>query len=130
MDIIQVITNVLGYIVNLLSNITALQLQTMEQLKAMQTKHKFRESIRQQYPMVHLVPCNNCAREFIVGPRYKCLFCENYNICQDCESLIGTDTQYNPYFIHDATHCFVKIRNSEGFERRMATNPPLFSACM
>lgn len=32
----------------------------------------------------HAVSCNSCHLSPISGPRFKCKFCENYNLCENC----------------------------------------------
>ncbi len=49
---------------------------------------------------VHSAICDNCD-ERIVGIRYKCGNCADYDLCQSCEKQDG---------VHDATHLFIKIR--------------------
>ena len=44
--------------------------------------------------------CNKCGQENIVGVRYKCAQCSNFNLCEICEN------SYN----HDIKHIMVKIR--------------------
>lgn len=51
--------------------------------------------------IIHLgIKCNKCNTENIQGIRYKCINCENYNLCQNCES----DSD------HVSSHIFLKIR--------------------
>ena len=47
------------------------------------------------------IKCQNCQKEPIIGYRYKCSQCSNYNLCQDCE-----DENSHP-------HNFIKMRNAE-----------------
>lgn len=49
---------------------------------------------------VHSAICDNCD-ERIVGIRYKCGNCADYDLCQSCEKHDG---------VHDSTHLFIKIR--------------------
>nr|KAG5709734.1 hypothetical protein BaRGS_027759 [Batillaria attramentaria] len=44
--------------------------------------------------------CDNCERT-IVGPRYKCGNCLNYDLCEECENQAG---------VHDENHVFLKLR--------------------
>ncbi|XP_064616526.1 probable E3 ubiquitin-protein ligase MID2 isoform X1 [Liolophura sinensis] len=46
------------------------------------------------------VTCDNCD-EVVVGIRYKCGNCPNYDLCEGCEKVIG---------IHDPDHVFLKLR--------------------
>ena len=49
---------------------------------------------------VHSAICDNCD-ERIVGIRYKCGNCDDYDLCQYCEKQTG---------VHDSAHLFIKIR--------------------
>ena len=49
------------------------------------------------------IKCQKCFRNPIVGYRYKCSECQNYNLCQDCEELNSINV------VHP--HNFIKIRN-------------------
>ncbi|CAJ0874329.1 9248_t:CDS:2, partial [Entrophospora sp. SA101] len=52
----------------------------------------------QQEKGVHPAYCNVC-NKFIVGVRYKCGNCDDYDICSNCETSN-----------HDRTHVFIKIK--------------------
>jgi hypothetical protein len=46
------------------------------------------------------VICHECKDEYgIIGVRYQCLYCENYNICEKCEAII------------DHAHSLVKVKD-------------------
>ena len=49
------------------------------------------------------IECTLCGRENIKGIRYLCGICENYNLCQECETRFGVE--------HG--HPLLKIRNPE-----------------
>ena len=49
------------------------------------------------------IKCNSCGMEPIVGYRYKCSECPNYNLCERCEE------KNNEVEFHQ--HDFIKIRN-------------------
>ena len=51
------------------------------------------------------IKCEHCFMEPIVGFRYKCATCSNYNLCEKCEEA-NEDSQNHP-------HDFIKIRNEE-----------------
>ena len=53
----------------------------------------------------HGVKCKQCYVEPIVGYRYKCHECENYNLCQNCEEK-NSKNKIHP-------HNFIKIRESQ-----------------
>lgn len=45
--------------------------------------------------------CAECNKA-VIGIRYKCCFCTDYDLCEDCEGKDG---------IHDVDHFFAKLRN-------------------
>ena len=51
------------------------------------------------------VKCQQCFMNPIVGFRYKCTKCDNYNLCEKCEEN-NAESQNHP-------HEFIKIRNEE-----------------
>ena len=63
--------------------------------------------------------CNNCKKQSIIGNRYKCLICKDYDLCEECESA---NVSHDPY------HIFIKIKNTEIFNQLVASNVQLFSA--
>ena len=53
----------------------------------------------------HGIKCNQCKKEPIVGFRYKCHICDDYNLCEICEQKNSETQEHN--------HNFIKIRKSE-----------------
>jgi len=53
-------------------------------------------------PVVHSAYCDNC-QATIVGIRYKCANCDNYDLCHLCEA------ENSEGDIHDKDHVFLKI---------------------
>ena len=51
------------------------------------------------------IKCDQCFMNPIIGPRYKCSKCENYNLCEKCETK-NENTQSH-------SHYFIKINNEE-----------------
>ena len=47
------------------------------------------------------VECDGCGVGPIVGPRYKCSVCENFDFCARCEEFV------------DHEHAFLKIKRAE-----------------
>ena len=56
------------------------------------------------------VSCDNCGMKDIIGVRYKCIQCENYNLCQNCEIKN----------CHDINHIFIKIKMPLYDEKRFS----------
>ena len=50
------------------------------------------------------IVCNNCKKVNMIGMRYKCFHCPEYNICEDCERYLS--------FYHDNSHFFIRIHDS------------------
>merc|ERR1712159_103081 len=59
-----------------------------EVVKAKRTRYEHRN-----------VVCHHCKNE-IVGPRYKCGNCNDYDLCEKCEAIEG---------LHPPSHVFVKM---------------------
>ena len=49
------------------------------------------------------VRCNQCGSNPIIGSRFKCSICRNYNLCQNCEEISG----------YKHGHPLIKIYNSK-----------------
>ena len=39
--------------------------------------------------IVHKVKCNGCGNNPIIGSRFKCAVCENFNYCEKCEDKLS-----------------------------------------
>jgi hypothetical protein len=60
---------------------------------------------------VHKINCKGCHVKEIVGNRYKCCVCEDYNLCENCENLLGLK--------HG--HPFLKLREDiKGLDKKIA----------
>ncbi|XP_071103664.1 next to BRCA1 gene 1 protein-like [Haliotis cracherodii] len=61
-----------------------------------------RKESRSSHPLYlhEKILCDKCQKT-IIGPRYKCGNCPNFDLCEDCEGKPG---------IHDHDHVFLKLR--------------------
>ncbi|XP_046546252.1 next to BRCA1 gene 1 protein-like [Haliotis rubra] len=61
-----------------------------------------RKDSRSSHPLYlhEKILCDKCQKT-IIGPRYKCGNCPNFDLCEECESKPG---------IHDQDHVFIKLR--------------------
>ena len=55
------------------------------------------------------VKCERCSATPIIGDRYQCSKCPNYNLCERCEEENSIDR------MHD--HYFIRIRNSKNIKK-------------
>ena len=61
-------------------------------------------------PNIHIgIKCSGCGMENIVGTRYKCTVCPNFNFCEVCEE----------YTEHDDNHVFLKIKEPVSSEENL-----------
>jgi len=49
------------------------------------------------------IVCNNCFKNNIIGKRFVCAECNNYNLCQNCEKLLYKQQ------IHDRKHTLIQV---------------------
>lgn len=54
------------------------------------------------------IVCDFCERS-VVGVRYKCCNCANYDLCEECEAIHG---------VHDSDHVFIKLRKPARLGKR------------
>ena len=52
------------------------------------------------------IKCSNCGIDPIIGIRYKCLMCDNFNLCEKCEKLEDNNINSHP-------HNLIKMRKEE-----------------
>ena len=71
---------------------------------------KFPKFIKLSYKYINFdlkihngIQCNFCGLLPIIGNRFKCSVCLDYNLCDKCEKEIGENHK----------HCFIKLRNNE-----------------
>ena len=48
------------------------------------------------------IKCNNCGKCPIIGYRYKCLECSNYNLCDECEKIVNHEHNFIRYVIKES----------------------------
>lgn len=70
--------------------------------KKLNTEPKNEEPKTTQETVFHGVVCDSCSKKPIVGVRFKCLSCENFDLCPTCEEK----------GVH-AHHIFAKIRSPQ-----------------
>ena len=55
--------------------------------------------------IVHLgINCNQCKKQNLIGMRYKCFQCVDYDVCEDCERYLN--------HFHDNSHFFLRIHDT------------------
>jgi hypothetical protein len=66
---------------------------------------------------VHVgIQCESCKCVNLIGIRYKCFICENFNLCEKCEAYCQQ--------IHAPDHCFIKLRAPETMQQIIANGLP------
>jgi len=91
------IQNDKGQILQCLNESKNIQLEILKEIKML--------SISKQAKNVHIgVSCNGCGKTTIIGIRYKCLFCKDFDFCDDCESQFKIQ--------YDSNHSFIKIKDT------------------
>ena len=69
-------------------------------------KKKFNNLIKNLKNYVHNgIRCEKCFEEPIIGFRYKCSVCNNYNLCQKCEEENEVLEEHSHYFIKIGKKC-------------------------
>ncbi len=63
-------------------------------------------------PCVHQVVCDGCGKTPILGIRYKCAVCKDFDYCANCEERLAHD------------HPFLKIKNPQSVPDVMITILP------
>ena len=67
---------------------------------------KKQKKINSKNKIVHQkIKCEHCFMEPIIGYRYKCVECQNYNLCESCEEKNCYDEQH--------PHDFIKMRKEK-----------------
>eukprot|EP01087_Luapelamoeba_hula_P005033 TRINITY_DN1511_c3_g1_i2.p1 TRINITY_DN1511_c3_g1~~TRINITY_DN1511_c3_g1_i2.p1 ORF type:complete len:514 (+),score=139.30 TRINITY_DN1511_c3_g1_i2:117-1658(+) len=77
-------------------------------------QHQQRKQQHQhQQQVVHGAFCDHCDSQ-IVGVRYKCGVCSDFDLCQRCEALLQYDNSKRgpSAVVHTPGHLFVKVRDA------------------
>ena len=82
------------------------------------------EKIETKQRVHHHVTCDVCGTRGIVGKRYKCLLCKNFDICESCESqnkhsqhpMIRCSDEVNDFLMEKV--CFKFSRMSKKYEKK------------
>ena len=64
--------------------------------------------ISQSKTIHHNISCNNCKTVPIVGYRYKCLECSDYNLCEQCEKTIEHEHNLIKFVNEDDNSLIIK----------------------
>lgn len=121
MDVMYTLQYLLTYILELFSYTTSMQVRTLQVMDEIKRELHNKNATSNN---IHDIKCDNCQREFIIGIRYKCLICDEFNICEDCEK-IDKLSYYSQNFIHDDTHNFIKVKNTSAFNHKMSCQQSL-----
>lgn len=110
-----------GQIVQCLNESKNVQIAILNELKQLNESMKHTHTPQNQTlkPTHTGVFCNVCNKQNITGFRYKCLFCKDFDMCEDCEAKTN---------FHDTTHSFIKIKDTNTFNAKIQMNTPLFNA--
>ena len=74
----------------------------LDQIKNQLDILKYKEST---YHIIHQgIKCQNCNKTNIMGIRFKCLKCADFDVCQDCERYLS--------LFHDNSHFFMRIHDT------------------
>ena len=74
----------------------------MKSISAQQTNE-----LKPKSPVIHSGSlCDNCGVSPIIGPKFTCLFCDNFELCEQCEYL----SQLQGSAIHDNDHPLIKVK--------------------
>lgn len=78
---------------------TEIEEEILERSKIFEKKEAPRNRIEEPIQVVHEhITCDGCQRKPIIGARYKCSVCADFDYCEDCEATI------------DHPHPFLKIK--------------------
>jgi hypothetical protein len=92
-----------------------IQLQILNEIKNSKDKYTTHHANDE---IIHKgITCNGCLKHGMIGIRYKCLICKNFDFCEQCESTLS----------HNPLHIFMKIKNTDTFNYLVSQNVQIFS---
>ena len=72
------------------------------------------------------IKCNKCFKEPIVGYRYKCSICNNYNLCEECEEKNEQSGEHQHEFIKMRKHVTYNMNNiNNNYNNFQGNNIPI-----
>lgn len=78
-------------------------------------------------PIVHTgISCDVCRKSNISGIRWKCLYCRDYDLCEDCEKAGHGDVHEQ----QNTAHVFLKVKDTTKFVTKLAEKPQTFVTLM
>lgn len=81
----------------------------------------------QPSPIVHTgISCDVCRKSNISGIRWKCLYCRDYDLCEDCEKAGHGDLHEQ----QNNAHVFLKVKDTTKFVTKLAEKPQTFMTLM
>jgi len=92
------------------SNVEQNREQDIDQIPVVQEQPESNQKHR------HSATCDNCNKP-IIGIRYKCLRCDDYDLCEECEILNCEQ------WFHDESHVFAKIHKPRHIVYQRIANP-------
>lgn len=107
-------------IINCLTESKNIQIAILNELKLISSQNSQKSIIPVpvQFPLnnqVHLgISCDCCGTMNITGMRYKCIFCKNFDMCEQCEAKTTT---------HDPSHLFVKVKDTNNYNMSVEKFP-------
>jgi hypothetical protein len=91
-----------GHLAQCLNESKNIQIEILKELKILNEKKNEQNT---QKIIHNSVSCNGCMKPHIHGLRYKCVFCKDFDLCEECE--VSTT--------HSENHSFIKIKDTEKF---------------
>ncbi|KAJ8047379.1 NLR family CARD domain-containing protein 4 [Holothuria leucospilota] len=101
--------------------------------RVLHEKHEFEKFDGTQHTHTY-VKCNGCGEKSIVGNRYRCKVCKNFNLCESCKGRkVHTQHEFHQYDGKEHMHSFIRCngcgeRNIRG-NRYRCTTCEYFNLC-